>query len=76
MSPQENQPDSKKWQALMKWSGLGIEFVGVIVLFCYFGFKLDEKLQTSHWFFLAGFFLGFIGMLYIIIKDTRNLWRD
>jgi F0F1-type ATP synthase assembly protein I len=33
-------------------------------------------LQTSPWFFLAGFFLGFIGMLYIIIKDTRNLWRD
>ena len=76
MSPQENQPDSKKWKALMKWSGLGIEFVGVIVLFCYFGYKLDEKLQTSPWFLLAGFFVGFIGMLYLIIKDTRNLWRD
>ena len=76
MSPQENQSESKKWKALMKWSGLGIEFAGVIVLFCYFGYKLDEKLQTSPWFFLAGFFVGFIGMLYIIIKDIRNLWRD
>ena len=76
MSPQENQSENKKWKALMKWSGLGVEFAGVIFLFCFFGYKLDEKLQTSPWFFLAGFFLGFIGMLYIIIKDTRNLWRD
>ena len=76
MSQQENQSENKKWKDLMKWSGLGIEFAGVIILFCYFGYKLDEKLQTSPWFFLGGFFLGFIGMLYIIIKDTRNLWRD
>ena len=76
MFPQDNQPENKKWKTIIKWSGLGVEFAGVIILFCYFGYKLDEKLQTSPWFLLAGFFLGFIGMLYIIIKDTRNLWRD
>ena len=76
MSPQESQPENKKWKTIMKWSGLGVEFTGVIILFCYFGFKLDEKFQTSPWFLLSGFFLGFIGMLYIIIKETRNLWRD
>ena len=76
MSQQESQSENNKWKTIMKWSGLGVEFAGVIILFCYFGYKLDEKLQTSPWFFLAGFFLGFIGMLYIIIKDTRNLWRD
>jgi F0F1-type ATP synthase assembly protein I len=76
MSPQESKSDKKKWKTMMKWSGLGVEFAGVIVLFCFFGYKLDEKLQTSPWFLLAGFFLGFIGMLYIVIKDTRNLWRD
>jgi F0F1-type ATP synthase assembly protein I len=76
MSPQENQSDKQKWKAIMKWSGLGAEFSGVIILFCFFGYKLDEKFQTSPWLLLAGFFLGFIGMLYIVIKDTRNLWRD
>ncbi len=73
---QENQSENNKWKALMKWSGLGVEFAGVIFLFCFFGYKLDEHFQTSPWLLLAGFFLGFIGMLYIIIKDTRNLWRD
>ena len=43
MSPQENQPENKKWKAIMKWSGLGVEFAGVIFLFCFFGYKLDEK---------------------------------
>jgi F0F1-type ATP synthase assembly protein I len=76
MFQQENQPENKKWKTIIKWSGLGIEFAGVVFLFCFFGYKLDEHFQTSPWFFLAGFFLGFIGMLYIIIKDTRNLWRD
>lgn len=76
MSPQGNQSENNKWKTIIKWSGLGVEFAGVIILFCYFGYKLDEKFQTSPWFLLAGFFLGFIGMLYIIIKDTRNLWRD
>jgi F0F1-type ATP synthase assembly protein I len=76
MSMQENQSENNKWKALMKWSGLGVEFAGVIFLFCFFGYKLDEHFQTSPWLLLAGFFLGFIGMLYIIIKDTRNLWRD
>ncbi len=77
MSLQENQPDKKKWKAIFKWSGLGIEFGGVVALFTYFGYKLDQKFQTSGpWFLLGGFFVGFIGMFYIIIKDTRNLWRD
>jgi F0F1-type ATP synthase assembly protein I len=76
MSPQENKPESKKWKTIMKWSGLGFEFAGVIVLFCFFGYKIDEKFQTSPWFLLAGFFIAFVGMMYIIIKDTRNLWRD
>jgi F0F1-type ATP synthase assembly protein I len=76
MSPQENQPDNKKWQTIMRWTGLGIEFAGVIALFCYFGYKLDEHFQTSPWLLLAGFFVAFIGMMYIVIKDTRKLWRD
>jgi len=76
MSAKESQPNDRKWQSLLKWSGLGIEFCGVVALFSYFGYKLDEKFQTSPWFLLAGFFVGLIGMMYLIIKDLRNLWRD
>lgn len=76
MSPQENQQNDQKWQPLLKWSGLGIEFCGVVALFCYFGFKLDEKFQTSPWFLLGGFFVSFTGMMYIVFKEARRLWRS
>jgi F0F1-type ATP synthase assembly protein I len=72
----EDQPNNKKWQNLLRWSGLGIEFAGVVALFCYFGYKLDEKFHTSPWLLLAGFFVAFVGMMYLIFKDTRKLWRD
>jgi len=76
MSPQQPQPDKNKWQSLIKWSGLGIEFAGVILIFTYFGYKLDEKFNTLPWFLLGGFFIGFIGMFYLIIKDIKKMWRD
>jgi ATP synthase protein I len=76
MNSQDNQPDNKKWKTIAKWSGLGIEFGGVVAIFTWFGLKLDEKFDTSPWFLLTGIFVGVIGMLYIIIKDTRNLWKE
>ena len=55
------------------WIGIGIEFGGVIVIFCYMGYKLDEALGTSPGFFLGGFFIAFAGMLYLIIKEARKM---
>ena len=62
-------------QGYTKWLGFGLEFCGVLAIFCYLGYKLDEKLKTSPWFLLAGFFVGFSGMIYLIIKETTNLGR-
>jgi len=58
-----------------RWLGLGIEFCGVMGVFCYMGYKLDESLDSSPWCLLTGFFAAFIGMLYLIVKETRNEWR-
>jgi len=58
-----------------KWVGFGIEFCGVLAIFCYFGYKLDQYFNTTGpWFLLAGFFVGFLGMLYIVFKETRDIW--
>ncbi len=72
----ESQSSNKQWQNIWKWSGLGIEFCGVVVIFCFFGYKVDQRFNTSPWFLLVGFFVGFIGMMYLIIKDTWKIWRD
>jgi F0F1-type ATP synthase assembly protein I len=58
-----------------KWLGFGTEFCGVLGVFCYIGYRLDRWLESSPWFLLAGFFVGFAGMLYIILKETLNIRR-
>jgi len=53
-----------------KWAGVGVEFCGVMALFSYFGYKLDEYFKTSPWLLVTGFFIGFAGMLYILIRRS------
>ena len=55
------------------WFGFGIEFCGVLAVFCYMGYKLDQRWDTSPWCLIAGFFTGFAGMLYTIIKRIWNI---
>lgn len=55
-----------------KWFGLGIEFCTVTGFFCYIGYKLDKALDTSPWLLVSGFFIGFAGMIYTILKQFWN----
>jgi len=69
----ERPPQNNNKQDYARWLGLGIEFAGTVAVFCYIGYKLDEALNKSPWFLLSGFFVAFIGMLYLIIKQTRGI---
>lgn len=62
-------------QNYSRWLGLGIEFVGVLSIFCYIGYKLDESFNSGPWLMLTGFFVGFAGMLYLILKETGIVRR-
>jgi F0F1-type ATP synthase assembly protein I len=55
-----------------KWSSLGLEFGGVIAVFCYIGYKIDNALNSSPYFLLGGFFVGFIGMFYLTYKQISG----
>lgn len=62
-------------QNYARWIGFGIEFCGVLGVFCYMGYKLDVYLGTMPWFLLAGFCIGFSGMIYLILKGTGAIKR-
>ncbi|HBR20211.1 MAG: hypothetical protein A2Y13_00105 [Planctomycetes bacterium GWC2_45_44] len=69
----ETPGDQKNRQLPSKLLGAGFEFGGVIAVFCYIGYKLDEARHTSFpYFLLGGFFLSFTGMLYLLFKETRD----
>ena len=59
------------WSGL-RWMGAGIEFCGVICLFCFAGHMLDKRFDTSPFLLLTGFFISFVGMVYLFYKDSRK----
>jgi len=54
-----------------RWFGFGLEFCGVMAVFSFLGYKLDQTFNTSPWLMIIGFFLGFAGMFYLILKENR-----
>lgn len=73
-TPEQSSDDKKKF-APIALLGTGIEFGGTIAVFCYIGYRLDAAMNTSPYLLLTGFFLSFIGMLYLIFKQANNMWR-
>jgi F0F1-type ATP synthase assembly protein I len=65
----ENKPNN------VKWLGFGVEFCGVIAIFCYIGYKIDIALNTTPYLLLTGFLISFIGMLYLVFKQTIDTRR-
>ncbi len=59
---------------LWRWAGYGIELGGVIGIFCYAGWWADQRFNTGPWLLLTGFSIAFVGMIYLLIKETSN-WR-
>ena len=66
--------EDKKFDAYpLRWLSLGLEFGVAAAIFCYIGYKLDAALDTSPFLLLAGFFVSFIGMLYLVFKQIKNM---
>jgi F0F1-type ATP synthase assembly protein I len=66
--------DNKKFNTSpMKWLSFGVEFGAVAAIFSYIGYKLDAAFDMSPFFLLAGFFVSFIGMMYLAFKQVKNM---
>ena len=70
IKPADKKSPDSQGASYAKWVGFGIEFCGVLAVCSFLGYKIDQWLNSSPWFLLAGFFVGFAGMLYLIIKET------
>ena len=66
--------DEKNWisRRSLRWMGAGIEFCGVLGVFCYFGYRLDKRCGTTPIYMIMAFFIAFIGMLYLFYKDSKK----
>ena len=58
----------------MRWMGFGIEFIGVLGIFAYGGYWADKKYDTSPWLMISAIAVSFVGMMYLLYKETAQ-WR-
>ena len=53
--------------------GLGVEYVAVMGLFCYGGWRLDEHYgHETPWLTIVGFVVSFTGMLVLTLKEAHR----
>jgi F0F1-type ATP synthase assembly protein I len=55
-----------------KFASTGLELAAGICLGVAIGYWIDEKHNSSPWGVLIGFFLGFSGGMYLLIKDVMR----
>ncbi len=66
--------EADKDRSSLRWLGFGFEFAGVLAIFSWLGYQADQKLgHKGPWLLLAGFGIGFVGMMYLLIKETWQL---
>ena len=66
--------ESREDRKSLRWTSLGIEFVGVMGIFAYLGYLADERFRTGPWLMFIGFVTAFVGMTYLLFKETKK-WR-
>ncbi len=74
--PKQNEPlkQDSQYRTGLKWLGYGVEFMGVIGIFTYGGYRADEMFDTTPWLMVSGMLVALTGMIYLLIKDTSD-WR-
>lgn len=63
-------------QQPLKWTGLGLEFAGVVAVFAYLGYKADERWHWSPWGVLIGTAIGVAGGIYWLAREGMRMMRD
>lgn len=62
--------DREDTNQILGYSHLGIQFVLVIGVFCYAGYWLDGKLETSPLFIFIGLVTGFAAGFYQLYQEV------
>jgi ATP synthase protein I len=68
--PQKEKPPLNSY---IKYSGLGFQMIGVIGVFAFAGYKLDESQQTKTPIYTGILsLLGVLASLYIVLKGLKS----
>jgi len=68
-------PENHRDKFSLRGLNLGLEFAGVVGIFAYAGWYLDQQLgHEEPWMMLTGAVVAFVGMTYLLFRETAS-WR-
>ncbi len=65
-----------KKNSAYKYTQIGLELAGAVLLGFYGGYKLDGFLSSLPWFTILGAFLGMTAGFYLFYKEIKKDERD
>jgi ATP synthase protein I len=72
---EKDQPSPKKnpLNAYMRYSGIGFQMIGTMVLGAWAGIKLDEHFKVkNHWFTIGLLLFSVIASIYFVIRSLMR----
>lgn len=67
--------DSKFFAIGMRFSAMGFEFAGAVLILGYIGIKVDERYGSNPWGTFGGLMIGMALGLFTMIKQLEKLNR-
>ena len=65
-----------RFPAWIRYSGVGLELAGATAALALVGYWVDGKFGTSPWGILIGVFIGIVGGLYNMVKESLAAVRE
>ena len=65
-----------RFPAWVRYSGVGIELAGATAGLALVGYWIDGKFGTSPWGILGGVFIGIVGGLYNLVRESLAAARE
>jgi len=65
-----------RFPAWVRYSGVGLELAGATAGLALVGYWVDGKFGTSPWGILIGVFIGIVGGLYNLVKESLAAARE
>ena len=68
--------DRKPKPTWLRFSGIGVEFAGVVIGFTLIGLWIDRHYNKSPWGVVIGASLGLVGGMYNLIRESLIASKD
>ena len=68
--------NERRYPSWVRYSGVGLELAGAIAGLALIGYWVDGRFGTGPWGIVVGVFIGLVGGLYNLVKESLAAVRE